>query len=249
MRLDKFISSNTHYSRSDARKLIKAGRIAVNGEPVAAADTSVKSKKDVISLDGVRIEPIGEIYLMVNKPEGYVCANEDGEHPTIIDLLRDEANFVGARKSPLPLQDLQIAGRLDIDTTGLVLVTNDGQWNHAITSPAADCKKNYRVSLKQPLDPSVPERFAKGIQLEGEKRKTRPAFVHVITPKKVRLSLSEGKYHQVKRMFAATGNGVKKLHRESIGGVFLDKTLKPGQYRLLTEQELDIIKRNTERGI
>jgi len=249
MRLDKFISNNTNYSRSEVRKLVKARRVTVNGELVDVADISVKSKKDSISLDGVHIEPIGDVYIMLNKPEGYVCANEDGEHPTVMDLLRNETNFVGHKKRPLPVKDLQIVGRLDIDTTGLVLITNDGKWNHNITAPNVECKKVYRVSLKQPLDPRVPELFAKGVQLEGEKRKTRPAFIHVITPKKVSLSLSEGKYHQVKRMFAAAGNGVKKLHRESVGGILLDDDLASGQYRFLTEEELIRIKHNTNNAL
>ncbi len=250
MRLDKFIGNNTQYSRKDARKLLKSGRIQVNGERVADPDTAIKSNTDIIALDGVHIEPIGKLYLMVNKPKGVVSVTEDNQHPTVIDLLRDEKNLVGKKKNKaLPFRDLQIAGRLDIDTTGLVLVTNDGKWNHRITSPASGCKKTYCVTLAETLSPSVQEKFASGVQLEGEKHLTRPAVLHRITPKKVRLSLSEGKYHQVKRMFAAVGNHVTALHRESVAGLTLDANLAPGQYRFLTAEELEIINANVSRSV
>ncbi|WP_086932232.1 pseudouridine synthase [Agarilytica rhodophyticola] len=247
MRLDKFISNNTQYSRSDVRKLIKAKRVCVNGEDAESPDDKVKSSRDIVTIDGEKVKPIGNVYLMLNKPEGVVCANTDGEHPTVIDLLQQDESFVGKKVSTLPIKDLQIAGRLDIDTTGLVLITNDGKWNHTITSPNHACKKTYHVSLKNPLAPQVPEMFAKGIHLEGEKKKTRPAILHVITAKKVTLSISEGKYHQVKRMFAATGNKVKALHRHSIGGLVLDEALAPGQYRHLTEKEVAALAQNVTK--
>ncbi|MFL0799315.1 MAG: pseudouridine synthase [Agarilytica sp.] len=247
-RIDKFISNNTDHSRSDVRKLIKAKRVELNGELVGSVDVRTTINKDIVMLDGVRIEPIGDVYLILNKPQGYVCANGDGQHPTVIDLLKQSANFAGKKLKLLPFKDLQIAGRLDLDTTGMVLITNDGKWNHNITSPSVDCKKIYRVSLDAPLSPTAPALFARGVQLEGEKKKTRPAFLEVISPKKVRLSLSEGKYHQVKRMFAATGNHVTQLHRESIAGLSLDSALSPGQFRYITQEELSLIEKNT-RGV
>ncbi|MFL0809337.1 MAG: pseudouridine synthase [Agarilytica sp.] len=245
MRIDKFISQNTEHSRSVVRKLIKAQRVELNGDLVEHHELKIKSKSDIIMLDGVQVEAIGDLYIMMHKPQGYVCANTDGEHPTVIDLLNNQKNFVGRNKKTLPIKELQIAGRLDLDTTGMVFITNDGKWNHEVTSPNVSCKKVYRVSLERPISPKVPEAFANGLQLEGEKKKTRPAFLHVITPTKVRLSLSEGKYHQVKRMFAATGNHVTSLHRESIAGISLDELLQPGQYRFLSKEELKIIKTNT----
>ncbi len=244
-RIDKFISNNTDHSRSDVRRLIKAKRVELNGELVDGVDVRTKTSKDIVMLDGVRVEPIGDVYLVLNKPQGYVCANEDGQHPTVIDLIKQSANFAGAKLKPLPFKDLQIAGRLDLDTTGMVLITNDGKWNHNITSPSVDCKKVYRVSLDEPLSPAAPAQFAKGVQLEGEKKMTRPAFLEVISPKKVRVSLSEGKYHQVKRMFAATGNHVTQLHRESIAGLTLDSSLDQAQFRYLSDEELTLIKKNT----
>lgn len=247
MRLDKFISNNSLYSRSDIKRLIKSQRIAVNDESAASPEQKIKPKHDVVKIDGTVIEAVGKLYLMLHKPAGVVCANSDSEHPTVIDLLRDETCFVGKKNAPLPLKDLQIAGRLDMDTTGLVLITNDGKWNQRVTSPATDCKKVYLVTLREPIDPKVTEIFARGVQLEGEKKKTRPAILHIITPTKVTLALSEGKYHQVKRMFAATGNGVKTLHREAVAGIVLDKQLKPGQCRFLTEQELHCIQAHTAK--
>ncbi len=151
MRLDKFISNNGEYSRSIVRKLAKAGRITVNDELVDDATIKVKAKKDVIAVDGKVIELIGHVYYMLNKPEGYVCATEDGNHPTVLDLIKKN-NYFGDKTNyvPPPVRDLQIVGRLDLDTTGLILITNDGEWNHKITSPNSACKKTYRVSRKHP---------------------------------------------------------------------------------------------------
>lgn len=251
MRLDKFISNNSEYTRSDVRKLVKAQRVQVNGELAEDVAMKVKGKKDKVTVDEQVIELIGSIYFMLNKPTGYVCAKEDGNHPTVIDLIKKEANFInnkvssGLKHGAIPFKDLQIVGRLDVDTTGLLLLTNDGDWNHKVTSPNTECKKAYRVSLEQAIDMKTLTRFTKGMALEGEKKPTRPAMVDIITPKKLRLSISEGKYHQVKRMFAATGNKVKKLHRESIGNIVLDSSLEPGQFRELTKEEVkSIIKSN-----
>ena len=133
---------------------------------------------------------------------------------------------------------LHAAGRLDIDTTGLVLMTDDGQWSHRITSPRHHCEKTYLVELENPLEEGVAEQFAKGVQLHNEKDLTKPAVLEVITPTEVRLTISEGRYHQVKRMFAAVGNHVVGLHRERIGDITLDASLEPGEYRPLTEDEI-----------
>ncbi|XNM88129.1 16S rRNA pseudouridine(516) synthase RsuA [Escherichia coli] len=133
---------------------------------------------------------------------------------------------------------LHAAGRLDIDTTGLVLMTDDGQWSHRITSPRHHCEKTYLVTLESPVADDTAEQFAKGVQLHNEKDRTKPAVLEVITPTQVRLTISEGRYHQVKRMFAAVGNHVVELHRERIGGITLDADLAPGEYRPLTEEEI-----------
>ncbi len=158
----------------------------------------------------------GPRYFMLNKPQGYVCSTDDPDHPTVLYFLDEPVAW-----------KLHAAGRLDIDTTGLVLMTDDGQWSHRITSPRHHCEKTYLVTLESPVADDTAEQFAKGVQLHNEKDLTKPAVLEVITPTQVRLTISEGRYHQVKRMFAAVGNHVVELHRERIGGITLDADLAP----------------------
>ncbi len=226
MRLDKFLSQYTDYSRSQIQQLVKANRVAVNGELIKKADHKLNGG-ELVMLDNRQIEAFNARYIMLHKPLGYVCANSDSEHPVVLDLLDM------ARKL-----DLQIAGRLDIDTTGLVLLTDDGQWNHRITAPKQECTKTYLVTTADPIPDDVIQLFAQGIQLHGEKNLTRPAQLDILSSHTARLQIHEGKYHQVKRMFAATGNRVVQLHRESIGAIQLDPALAPGEYRALTETEI-----------
>ena len=136
------------------------------------------------------------------------------------------------------LNKLHCAGRLDLDTTGLLLVTDDGQWSHRITSPRHECAKTYRAWLADPVEPAVIEQFASGVQLRGERQLTRPAELELVTPTEALLTIHEGKYHQVKRMFAAVGNKVIRLHRERVGSLALGSDLAPGQYRALTPDEI-----------
>jgi 16S rRNA pseudouridine516 synthase len=227
MRLDKFLSQNTDYSRSQIQQLIKAARINVNGEITKKSDTKLNGN-EIVMLDGEQIIAFSQRYLMLHKPLGYVCANSDSEHPVVLDLLN------------LPRkQDLQIAGRLDLDTTGLVLITDDGQWNHRITAPTQECKKTYLVKTADPIAKDTVQVFAAGVQLHGEKNLTRPAHLEILGSHSARLQIHEGKYHQVKRMFAAVGNRVIELHRESIGNILLDPKLAPGEYRELSQQEIN----------
>jgi 16S rRNA pseudouridine516 synthase len=226
MRLDKFLSQHTDYSRSQIHQLIKAARVKINDEVIRVADYKLRDAEQV-TLDNQIIQALTNRYFMLNKPLGYVCANTDSEHPVVLDLLDIP------RK-----QDLQIAGRLDLDTTGLVLLTDDGQWNHRITSPRQECEKTYRVTTADPIDEKVIALFTHGVQLNGEKNLTRPAQLELFDAHSARLTIHEGKYHQVKRMFAATGNRVVQLHRESIGSIKLDPALLPGEYRPLTHEEI-----------
>lgn len=226
MRLDKFLSQYTDYTRSQIQQLVKANRVTINGELIKQADYKLRGDEQVI-LDNQLIEAFSARYIMLHKPLGYICANSDGQHPVVLDLLDM------TRK-----QDLQIAGRLDIDTTGLVLLTDDGQWNHRITTPKQECKKTYLVTTADPIHEEVIELFLQGIQLHGEKNSTRPAHLDILDTHLARLQIHEGKYHQVKRMFAATGNRVMQLHRESIGSIQLDPKLAPGEYRTLTNIEV-----------
>ncbi|HBV90625.1 16S rRNA pseudouridine(516) synthase RsuA [Pantoea sp. B550] len=227
MRLDKFISQQLEISRAIAHREIRGQRVTVNGEVVR--DTAFKLLPDhEVAYDGNVLQMLtGPRYFMLNKPQGYVCSTDDPDHPTILYFIEEPMSF-----------KLHAAGRLDIDTTGLVLLTDDGQWSHRITSPRHHCEKTYRVTLESPLGDDTAAQFTAGVQLHNEKSLTKPAQLEVITPTDVRLTLSEGRYHQVKRMFAAVGNRVIELHRERIGDIALDDDLEPGEYRALTEDEI-----------
>ena len=228
MRLDKYLCHTTGLTRSQAQKIVRRREVTVNDEAVRDPGIRITSDSEVI-WQGRRISLSGPRYFMMNKPVGVVSATIDRQHTTVIDLL-DEANLKG----------LHAAGRLDIDTTGMVLISDDGDWTHRITAPRHKCSKIYRVTLAEPLDEQVVVQFAEGIELRNEAKKTKPATLEIISRTEVRLTIGEGKYHQVKRMFAAVGNHVVALHREAIGALQLDETLLPGEYRPLTEQERDL---------
>ncbi len=164
---------------------------------------------------------------MLHKPDGYVCATKDRDHETVLDLLD-----VDNREA------LHIAGRLDVDTTGLVLLTDDGQWSHRITTPRAECDKTYWLQSAESIPEAAVAQFARGLFLHNEKERLKPAHLEILDPCTARLTISEGKYHQVKRMFGAIGNAVTRLHRERIGAIALDPALAPGEYRELTADEV-----------
>lgn len=229
MRLDRFICHATSLSRSQAQRAIRGGAVAVDGGVQRDPSFHLVANSQV-TLDGKPIAIRGPRYFMLNKPAGYICATEDGAHPTVLDLLHEDAPA-----------GLHPAGRLDIDTTGLVLISDDGEWSHRVTSPRRECAKRYRVTLAEELGADVAERFAEGVLLKGEAKKTRPALLEIISPREVVLTIHEGKYHQVKRMFAAVGNHVTALHRLSIGAIDLDESLKAGEYRPLKEAEITSI--------
>ena len=227
MRLDKFIAQQLGVSRAIAGRQIRASHITVDGEIVRDAAFKLLPEHEVEYEGNALAQQTGPRYFMLNKPQGYVCSTDDPDHPTVLYFLDEPV----AHK-------LHAAGRLDIDTTGLVLMTDDGQWSHRITSPRHQCEKTYLVELESPVAEDTAERFAKGVQLHNEKDLTQPAQLEVIAPTQVRLTISEGRYHQVKRMFAAVGNHVVGLHRERIGAITLDDDLAPGEYRALTEEEI-----------
>nr|WP_256717955.1 16S rRNA pseudouridine(516) synthase RsuA [Shewanella sp. UCD-KL12] len=209
-----------------AKKALHKGVVTCDG--VVIKDSSFKVKEtQTVCLDGDVISIVGPRFLMLNKPLDTICATYDEVHPTVIDLLDIEKP-----------DDLHIAGRLDIDTTGLVLITTDGQWSHKITSPKKDCGKSYLVKLVEELDTGLIETFSQGIQLKSEDGLTKPAVLEIIDAHTARLTITEGKYHQVKRMFAAVGNKVVGLHRESVGEICLDDDLEPGEWRYLTDEEI-----------
>lgn len=226
MRLDKFLSHATGMSRTDARRAIKAGRVMLDGASARRADQSLTTDSEV-RLDDRPVVLGGSRYFMLHKPQGYVSATIDSEHPTVIDLMGDE----GRR--------LSIAGRLDKDTTGLVLLSDDGDWIHAVISPRRRCAKTYHVTLDAEPDPALTERFAEGIQLRGEARLTEPATLVLPGGPHAQVTLVEGRYHQVKRMFAASGYHVEALHRVSIGDIVLDPELAAGEFRALRPDEIN----------
>lgn len=231
MRLDKFISHATGLPRSASRRAIKAGEVTVNGNPASDAGREVSTKDRVLLRDEVQRLP-GERYLMLHKPIGYVCATTDSEHPTVVDLLN---------LSEPDNQGLSIAGRLDKDTTGLLLLSTDGQWIHRLTSPRHHHPKTYIATLEREVTAADQEAFARGILLRSESSPTRPATLRPLPDKQAEITISEGRYHQIKRMFAATGNRVLSLHRKQIGQIHLDEGLRPGQYRPLSEEEVDSV--------
>jgi 16S rRNA pseudouridine516 synthase len=226
LRLDKYISNATDLSRTDVKKLIKSGLVSIDDETAKSGSQKVTDDQE-IAIEGSTIQLMTTRYFMMNKPAGVVSATKDHTNPTALDLIYEHRN-----------DQLQIAGRLDIDTTGLLLITDDGQWNHIVTSPRTDCKKIYAVELENAVSEDYHKKLEAGIALEGEKRRCLPATMQVIDDHHIQLSISEGKYHQVKRMITSLGNEVISLHRLQIGGIALDPELEPGDYRPLTEEEI-----------
>ena len=224
-RLDKFLCDNAGLTRSEAKRAIKRKQITVNGKILTSSATHVTLDDD-IRLEDEPVNYLGTQYFMLHKPSAYVCATEDSLHPTVIDLIET------------PAKGLHCAGRLDIDTTGLVLLSNDGQWTHNITSPKKQCDKCYIATLDAPLGAEAIAKLEEGIFFQAEQRKTRPAKIQRLTEDKVEIIISEGMYHQVKRMFIAVGNEVISLHRNAIGDLRLDDQLLPGEYRALTDAEI-----------
>jgi 16S rRNA pseudouridine516 synthase len=227
LRLDRYLSRVTPLSRSQARKAIRGSRVKVDGRVVRqpALHCDLASR---VELDARPLEPPRHRYFMLHKPKGYVCSNSDRHDSTLLELLHE----------PVP-DGLHFAGRLDKDATGLVLITDDGGWSHRLTAPASHCPKTYRVELAEPLSAQAAARLRQGVRLRHEQAPTRPADLLVLAPTRIRLTLTEGRYHQVKRMLAAVGNRVLELHRESIGALELDPRLAPGEYRALSADEVN----------
>lgn len=226
MRLDRFVSHCASLSRSQVRKLLHADCITVDG--VAERDPARSiSPNNVVALHGTLLPWPRSHYVMLNKPAGFECSTEAIAHPLVGSLI--DQNWAGS---------LHTAGRLDVDSTGLVLLTDDGAWSHALTSPRRNCFKTYLVGTKHPLTDAIVPQFAAGLLLNGEDKPTLPAQVEILDTRIARVRVQEGRYHQVKRMFAACSNRVESLHREAIGAIVLDALLQPGQWRELTDSEI-----------
>ena len=230
MRIDKMLSECTGESRSDIKKLIKQGRVCVNGVPVRSPDTKIDENRDTVTLDGRQVEYRPFIYIMLNKPEGYVSATEDSREPTVMELMPDEYK----KRGIFP------AGRLDKYTTGLMILTNDGQFAHEALSPRSHVEKTYVVTLRDTLTADDVAAFHEGIYIEGG-YKTKSAVLEITGSHNARVTLREGRYHQIKQMFGARGNRVLTLKRISFGGLLLPDDLKEGESRELTKEELALV--------
>ncbi|MDD2222045.1 MAG: pseudouridine synthase [Pseudomonas sp.] len=226
MRLDRYLSETTGMSRKEATKVLQREVVTVDGVAQKKTAFQVPLGAEVIWND-IRLELMGPTYLMMHKPLDCVCANHDPIHQTIFAYL------------DVPYIDkLHTVGRLDLDTSGLLLITNDGKWSHRITSPKRQCPKIYHAWLADPLTEADVRAFAEGLQLHGETTLTAPAVLEIINEREALVHIYEGRYHQVRRMLAATGNKVEKLHREQVGTLKLDPDLAPGESRRLTAEEI-----------
>ena len=225
-RLDKIISATGKKSRREVREMVRQGRVLVDGKPAPAADMKVDPQTAVILLDG---EPLGYekfTYVMLHKPAGVLTATEDRRQETVLDLLPPE----------LRRRALSPVGRLDKDTEGLLLLTNDGQLAHRLLSPTAHVDKVYYARVDGALEPGDIAAFAAGMTL-GDGLECLPAGLEILSPTEALVTLREGKFHQVKRMLAARGKPVLYLKRLSMGRLRLDPALAPGAWRMLTEEE------------
>ena len=227
MRLDKFISDCGAASRREIKQLIKAGRVALNGKTAVAPETKLDPESDIVAIDGTALKYEKNHYFMLNKPAGILSATDDGRQKTVIDLFLPEHKRLG----------LFPVGRLDKDTTGLLLVTDDGDFAHKVISPKSEIEKLYRAETLTPVNDDDIAAFAQGVML-ADGTKCLPAGLELCNDGSCLVTVMEGKYHQVKRMLASRGKPVIALERLRIGALELDKSLKAGDYRPLTADEL-----------
>lgn len=228
-RLDAVLSACSVGSRSEVKALIRKGKVSVNGTVVRDVSFAV-TDSDEVRVNGIVTDTSEFVYLMLNKPCGFVSTT-DADEENVLSFVPSEL----FRKGMFPV------GRLDKDTSGLIFLTNDGAFSHMLTSSSRHVEKEYIATLERPLDGICFEFFAEGMTLK-DGFTTRPAKLERLGEKKARVVISEGKYHQVRRMFACCGNRVETLKRVRIGGVELDPTLEEGEVRKLTDEELDLLK-------
>lgn len=221
------VSNQNGVSRKRANALIATGRVSVNGRVCRNPQHDVSEFCAVIVDGDVIQQGRPSRYLMLNKPAGYLSATVDDIHPTVLELIPPELQ-----------NDLHIGGRLDRASTGLLILTNDGNWSRRLTEPEIKIPKVYRVTTENPITSDTHQRFAEGIWFECEQLTTSPAQIEVLHEREARITIYEGRYHQVKRMFHAVGNRVTSLHRERMGEIRLNEELSPGQYRTLTAAEI-----------
>jgi 16S rRNA pseudouridine516 synthase len=229
MRLDKFVCKSTDLTKTQAIECIKLGEVCVNGKITTYEATQVH-ENNTVNLKNLTLKTRHFRYILMHKPTNTICSNIDEVYPSVFNYLPVER-----------VSELHIAGRLDADTTGLILITDDGRWSFSITRPSRNCPKIYRVNLSKKLTEDVAIAFKKGLQLQGEQQLTLPATLQKVASNEALLTITQGKFHQVKRMFAAVGNRVVSLHREKIGDINLD--VEVSQWRYLTDNEVQSFNR------
>ena len=217
MRLDKFISSQLNISRKDARAAILRGRAAVDGTTVRAADFKINENTDSVTFDGQALSYKKHIYIIMNKPRGVLSASDDKRQPTVIDIIPEKLR----RNGLFPV------GRLDKDTTGLLIITDDGDFAHRVLSPKKEIFKTYIAVLDGEITPDMPEKFLNGIVL-ADGTKCRRAFLRRVDKNTAEIKICEGKFHQIKRMFGTVGLGVNALERTAVGNFYLPEDLPQG---------------------
>jgi len=246
-RLDRFISQEMDINKRDVRLILAQGRVTVDDVIAKNIEQIIDTFSHVI-LDGKTLQNNMPYYVMLNKPIGVVSATKDKEHKTVIDLLK-ESDLERGGAGGIDLNDLHIVGRLDLNSSGLLLLTNDSRWSERLTQPEKKVEKVYQVTLQNSLYKDhiengikgYVEAFANGMYFEYENITTRPAQLKILSEFVAQVTLVEGRYHQIKRMFGRFRNPVVKLHRVSIGNLSLDNNLSVGNFRLLTDVEMDNI--------
>ena len=229
VRIDKIISEQTYYTRKEIKKLISQGMVYVNGEQVKKPESKYDELNISIKIDGKEIEIKKHIYILLNKPKGYISATEDKSQKTVLDLIPEKYKN----------RNLFPAGRLDKDTTGLMLITDDGEFAHNILSPRKHVKKEYEVTLDIPVTTTMVEGFKNGVNLnDGE---CKSADLEITGEYTAKVVITEGRYHQIKRMFGCYGAKVVELNRICMGNLYLPKYLKLGEVKEASEDELKMI--------
>ena len=227
MKLSRFLYHHTSHGKNDVRRILAAGRVTVDGKVERDSQSDIGDFTQV-TLDDLVLRDTSAVYLMLNKPAGYLSATVDDEHRTVMQLI----------DTP---ETLHIAGRLDRASTGLLILTNDGKWSRRLTEPKEGVPKVYEVTTAEPITAETVMRFQQGIYFAYEDLTTQPAELQIISAQRAQITIYEGRYHQIKRMFHAVGNRITSLHRLSMGAIQLDESLAPGQYRNLTQQEIESV--------
>lgn len=243
-RIDKLLAHEGYGSRKEIRKVLHKCEVLLNGVRVTDPGTQFDVEKDILTIDGEPIDFHKNIYLMMNKPQDAVCSTKEGEKQTVFDLLDD------CYRTPYFVEKLHTIGRLDIDTEGLLIFTTDGELTHRLISPKNHVSKTYYCELEheetEDQQKQIARQFEQGIEIDPEHNEpgftAQPAFIQWQSPDKALLTVYEGKYHQVKRMFAAVGNKITFLKRVSIGELELDINLETGEYRELSKEEINLLK-------